>query len=147
MSIDPVFKYLQHLAESDAVAMYHKRPSDGRRVLPFKSFIENAEKWCLQEGEEISWSKKKPKEFKSILMSKLGDTEACFEPVQVKIPNNVTGEVSNLRCVVLPSTSDALVDLLVRKKVYTDFHVDMDDDTLGELQEEVLKDFEDEKKS
>ncbi len=141
MAIDPIFKYLQHLAESDALAYYFKRPSDGVPVLPYRSFVNNATEWCDQECESPSW-KKKPVEMKEILNSKLGQEDCCFEPVVTRVIDNLSGKMKNDRCVLFPKTSDALLDLLVRKKVYTDLHDEGDDDTLAELKED-LPDYED----
>jgi len=141
MAIDPIFKYLQHLAESDALAYYFKRPSDGVPVLPYRSFVNNATEWCDQECESPSW-KKKPVEMKEILNNKLGQEDCCFEPVVTRVIDNLTGKMKNDRCVLFPKTSDALLDLLVRKKVYTDLHDEGDDDTLAELKED-LPDYED----
>ena len=132
MAIDPIFKYLQHIADSDALDYYYKRPSDGSPVLPYRVFINNAKTWCEEEGESPSW-KRKPTEMKEIMQSKLGQDECCFEPVQVKIMDNETGKLENKRCVLFPKTTDALRDLLVKKKVYTSYE-----------EEEELKDFEDE---
>lgn len=135
MNIDPAFKYLQHLAENDALSMYYKRPSDGSPVLPFKAFFDNAVDWCVQSGEEVSWAKK-PKEFRELLQTKLGDDVACFEPTKVRMPDTMTGVEKIDRCVLFPKTSDALTDLLVKKRVFTDLHIDADDDTLADLKEE-----------
>jgi len=140
MNIDPAFKYLQHLAETNALSMYYKRPSDGSPALPFKAFFDNAVNWCNRSGEEISWSKK-PKEFRELLQSKLGNDVACFEPTMVKMTDTMTGVIKADRCVLFSKTSDALVDLLIKKKVYTSF----DDEEVDELQEELedLPDYED----
>ena len=56
--------------------------------------------------------------------------------------DNLSGKMKNDRCVLFPKTSDALLDLLVRKKVYTDLHDEGDDDTLAELKDD-LPDYED----
>ena len=137
MNIDPAFKYLQHLAETNVLAMYYKRPSDGSPVLPFKAFFDNAVDWCVQNGEEVSWAKK-PKEFRELLQTKLGDDVACFEPTKVRMSDTMTGVEKIDRCVLFPKTADALTDLLVKKRVFTDLHIDADDDTLADL-----TDFED----
>ena len=134
MAIDPIFKYLQHIVETDALEYYYKRPSDGSPVLPYRVFIQNATAWCEAEGESPSW-KKKPVEMKEILTSKLGQDECCFEPVGVSMMDNATGKLGTIRCVLFPKTTDALRDLLVKKKVYTSYEEE-------EEEEEDLKDFE-----
>ena len=55
----------------------------------------------------------------------------------------MTGVEKIDRCVLFPKTTDALTDLLVKKRVFTDLHIDADDDTLADLKEEELIDFED----
>jgi len=127
MNIDPVFKYLQHLAEADTISMYYKRPSDGVPVLPAKAFFDNAVAWCEKNGEDPSW-KRKQKEFRELLKSKLGDDVACFEPVNITMTDQMTGGWRSDRCVLFPKTADALTDLLVKKKVYTSFETDEVDD-------------------
>ena len=118
LAIDPIFKYLQHLAETEAIENYFKRPSDQSPILPWKAFFSNAVAWCDEECETIDW-KKKPGDLKELLKTKLGDVEVCFEPTQVKIPDFGTGGFKNERCVLFPKTSDALMDLLTKKKVYS----------------------------
>ena len=121
-SIDPIFKYLRHLAETDTLANFYKRPSDGVPVLPFKAFFKNAVEWCDQEFETITW-KRKAGDLKVLLKNKLGNEEACFEPLQVGVPDYGTGGMKVERCVLFPKTSTALLDLLMKKKMY---HFDPD---------------------
>ena len=121
-SVDPIFKYLRHLGETDTLANFYKRPSDGNPVLPFKAFFTNAVAWCDQEFETITW-KRKPGDLKILLKNKLGNEEVCFEPLHVRVPDYATGGTKLERCVVFPKTSTALVDLLVKKKLY---HFDPD---------------------
>jgi DNA modification methylase len=118
LAIDPIFKYLQHLAETDAIENYFKRPSDQCPILPWKAFFSNAVAWCEEECETVDW-KKKPGDLKELLKTKLGDVEVSFEPIQVRIPDFGTGGFKNERCVLFPKTSDALMDLLTKKKVYS----------------------------
>ena len=127
LAIDPIFKYLQHLAETEAIENYFKRPSDQSPILPWKAFFSNAVAWCDEECETIDW-KKKPGDLKELLKTKLGDVEVCFEPTQVKIPDFGTGGFKNERCVLFPKTSDALMDLLTKKKVYTNLDREFVDD-------------------
>lgn len=135
MGIDPIFKYLQHIVETDKLDYYYKRPSDGSPVLPYRVFIQNATAWCEAEGESPSW-KRKPVEMKEILTSKLGQDECCFEPVGVSLMDNATGQLGTKRCVLFPKTTDALRDLLVKKKVYTSYEDE------EEEEEEELKPYE-----
>ena len=144
LAIDPIFKYLQHLAETEAIENYYKRPSDQSPILPFKAFFNNAVAWCDQECESVDW-KKKPNDLKEILKAKLGDTDACFEPTQVKMPDFGTGGFKNERCVLFPKSSDALMDLLTKKKVYSNLEREFeDDDDYISTTEGDLPDYEDE---
>ena len=121
LSIDPIFKYLQHLADTDALANYYKRPSDNRPVLPWKAFVPNAIEWCEREFESMTW-KRKPLDLKELLKTKLGDTDACFEGTPVTFADYATGGTRSDRCILFPKTSDALIDLLIKNHVYTDLN-------------------------
>jgi len=87
----------------------------------------------------------KPNDLKEILKAKLGDTDACFEPTQVKMPDFGTGGFKNERCVLFPKSSDALMDLLTKKKVYSNLEREFeDDDDYISTTEGDLPDYEDE---
>lgn len=124
-TIDPIFKYLQHLAETDALENYYRRPADKLPVLPWKAFFKNAVAWCEKECEEITW-KTKPLALKALLKDKLGTKEISFEGVVVSMPNYEQGGRRNERCVIFTSSSTDLIDLLMAKKVY------VSEDTLEE---------------
>ena len=72
---------------------------------------------------------------KELLISKLGQDGFCFEPIGVRIMDNEIGKLDTKRCVIFPKTSDALTDLLAKKKVYTD---------TGEEEVEEIKSYEEE---
>ena len=119
-SVDrPIFKYLRHLAESDQLEDYYKRPCDKSPVLPFHSFFKNAVSWCEHECEEIGW-KKKPMALKALLKDKLGTEECSFEGVPVKLPSYTDGGKKPERCVIFPKSTDNLIELLISSVVFVD---------------------------
>jgi hypothetical protein len=135
-TIDPIFKYIAHLADTDAIEDFFKRKSDMMPVLTWKAFFRNAVGWCEQECEEITW-KKSPGTLKQLLKEKLGGDVMNFEAI-VHLPNFIDGGQKSERCVLFPKSSDEIIDLLVKKKVYAnmveteaeeyDSCVDMDSD-------------------
>ena len=135
-SVDPIFKYLRHLADNETLNDYYKRPSDGIPVLPWKAFFNNAVSWCEQECEEISW-KRSPLALKNLLKDKLGTGGISFEGVPVTMPSYSDGGKKSERCVLFPKTCDALLEILVNKKVYVS-----DEFVEDEMEEEELDDYE-----
>jgi hypothetical protein len=119
-NLDPIFKYLGHLAETDALANFYKRPSDQTPVLPFKAFFKNAVAWCDLECESATW-KRSPVDLKRIIKSKLEDDYFNVDGVPVKLPNYADGGMKAERCVLFPKDSEALMELLVKKKVYVNY--------------------------
>ena len=119
LAIDPIFKYLRHLGESQQLEDYYVRPSDKSPVLPFPAFFKNAVAWCEEQCEEISW-KKKPLALKTLLKEKLGTDEGSFEGIPVLIPSYTDGGKKTERCVIFPRSSDKLIELLIKKEVYAD---------------------------
>ena len=141
LSIDPIFKYLRHLAESEQLDDFYRRPSDKSPVLPFHAFFKNAVSWCEHQCEEISW-KKKPTALKALLKEKLGTEEASFEGVPVALPSYTDGGKKPERCVIFPKSSDELIELLINKEVYVDEENNSDEDQETPRAKEKLDDYE-----
>lgn len=123
-TIDPIFKYIAHLADTDAIEDFFKRKSDMMPVLTWKAFFRNAVVWCEQECEEITW-KKSPGTLRDLLKEKLGSDVMNFECVPVQLPNFIDGGTKPERCVLFPKSSDEIIDLLVKKKVYANMEETM----------------------
>jgi len=138
-NLDPIFKYLGHLAETDALDNFYKRPSDQTPVLPFKAFFKNAVAWCDLECESATW-KRSPVDLKRIIKSKLEDDYFNIDGVPVKLPNYADGGMKAERCVLFPKDSEALMELLVKKKVYVNYQettADEYESCVEESQEEI----------
>jgi hypothetical protein len=135
-TIDPIFKYIAHLADTDAIEDFFKRKSDMMPVLTWKAFFRNAVVWCEQECEEITW-KKSPGTLRDLLKEKLGSDVMNFECVPVQLPNFIDGGTKPERCVLFPKSSDEIIDLLVRKKVYANM-----EETMAEEYESCVDDEE-----
>ena len=138
-ALDPVFLYLKHLADTEAIESFYKRPSDDVPVLPWRSFVSNAVAWCEKECLEITW-KKKATLLKNILKEKFEHASGLnFDGVVVKLPDysDVNAKKTE-RCVLFPHTSDKLVELLMQKKVYP--HTDIEEAL--QSQSEELDDYE-----
>jgi hypothetical protein len=123
-TIDPIFKYIAHLADTDAIEDFFKRKSDMIPVQTWKAFFRNAVGWCERECEEITW-KKSPQVLRDLLKEKLGSEVMNFECVPVKLPDLIDGGHKSERCVLFPKNSDEVIDLLVRKKVYANMEETM----------------------
>ncbi|MBJ62400.1 MAG: hypothetical protein CMB57_04025 [Euryarchaeota archaeon] len=101
-SIDPIFRYLRHLVELD---------EDFPDRVPFKTFHENAVKWCKQERMEGSIKRWKTStiHLKEILREQFEDWE-LDRPV-------TKGFEKATRCVIFP-TREELKEQLIEKKLY-----------------------------